>query len=205
MPRLVTCHITLCCADQYALVLHTWICTFAYFDTCTLQRSSAPFGFLQHLYVLKLQNVLHTSPPSPNIPSHVHTSHIGTSPNIWQSSTHALHVARTSHICRHTSLHISSYSRYTISHLHTSSCTKAHRIFVTPSETFGHQFSWFLSIPNTLVHISKYFCCARPHICASSGLHSSPSIQHLSPIHENLALTSDQMSSTAIPHLHSLK
>ena len=42
--------------DEDALVLHVWMCIFAYFDTYALWRSSAPFRYLQHLYMLKLRN-----------------------------------------------------------------------------------------------------------------------------------------------------
>ena len=92
--------------DEYALILHTLICIFTYFDTYALWRYSAPFGYLQCLYNLKLQNVLHMSTPYLNILSCVHTSCISTSPNIQQSSTHALCVART---FAHLQTHIPSY------------------------------------------------------------------------------------------------
>ena len=134
------------------------------------------------------------------------------------SSTHVLHVART---FAHTQTHIPSYPikfqvhyiTYPNIFLHKSThmpntqyypCT-ACRIFATPSETFGHNFIRLYSIPNTLIHISEYFYCTRTCIHAFSSLHSSPSIRHLLSILWNLALTSDQLSSTAIPHLHSPK
>ena len=71
--------------------------------------------------------MLHTCPPSPDILSHVHVSHINTSPNIWHHLLMCYNMlSKPLHICRHTSLCIQSYSRYTISHLWTSSCIKAH-------------------------------------------------------------------------------
>ena len=73
------------------------------------------------------------------------------------------------------------------------------RIFAIPSETFGHQFIQLYSIPNALIRISEYFYCTRTCIQAFSSLHSSPSIWHLPSIPQNLALTLDQLSSTAFP------
>ena len=180
--------------DECTLVLHMWIHNFKYFYAYALWRSSAPFRHLQHLYILKLWNVLHTCPPSPNILSHVHVSHINTSPNIWHHLIMCYNMlSKPLHICRHTPLCIQSYSRYYITSLniflHKSSHTPniwyypcmACRIFATPSEMFGHQFIWFLSIPNALICIPKHFYCARTCICPFASLHSSPSIQHLSP------------------------
>ena len=88
--------------DECTLILHTWICIFTHFDTYALWKFSAPFKYLQHLYVLQLQNVLHTCPPSLSILSCVHTSCISTSPN----TQHHLHMCynvlpEPSHICRH--------------------------------------------------------------------------------------------------------
>ena len=134
------------------------------------------------------------------------------------SSTHVLCVART---FTHTQTHVPSYPiifqvhyiTYLNIFLHKSMhmlntryypCT-ACRIFATPSEKFGHHFIRLYSISNTLIHISKYFYCTRMHIHAFSSLHSSPSIWHLLSILWNLALTSDRLLSTAIPHLHSPK
>ena len=92
-----------------------------------LWRSSVPFRHLQHHYILKLQDILHTCPPSPNILSCVHAPCISTPLNIG----HYLHMhyntlPKPLHICRHTSFHIPSYSRYTMLNLWTSSCMKAH-------------------------------------------------------------------------------
>ena len=102
-----------------------WIPIFAYSDTYAFWRSSAPFRFLQHLYILKLQNVLHTCPPSLNVLSCVHASCISTSPNIQHHPHMCYMLPEPSHIHRHTYLHIPSYSRSTISHIQTYSCMKA--------------------------------------------------------------------------------
>ena len=135
------------------------------------------------------------SPPSPNVLSLVHASRINTSPNIQQSSTHALHVARTfappqTHIPLHSIIFQVHYIAYPNIFLHKSTRTlniryhphMACRIFAIPSETLGHRFSQFHSIPNALIHISDYFYCTRTRIQAFSGLHSSPSNRHLSSI-----------------------
>ena len=112
------------------------------------------------------------------------------------SSTHVLYVART---FAHMQTHISSYPiifqvhyiAYPNVFLHESTRTPniwyyprtARRIFATSLEAFENQFTLFLSIPNTLIHISEYFYCTRMRIHAFSNLHSSLSIQHLSPIY----------------------
>ena len=112
------------------------------------------------------------------------------------SSTHVLHVART---FAHPQAHIPSYSIifqvHYIAYLnifwHESTRTPnirysphtARRIFATPLETLGHQFSQFYSIHNVLICIPKYFYCIRTHIQPFSGLHSFPSNQYLSPIY----------------------
>ena len=111
------------------------------------------------------------------------------------SSTHVLHVART---FAHSQTHIPSYPTIFQVHyiaypnifLHESTHSlniqyypcMACRIFATPSETIGHQFSRFYSICNAFICIPKYFYCTSTHIHAFSGLHSSPSIWHLSSI-----------------------
>ena len=128
------------------------------------------------------------------------------------SSTHALHVARTfappqTHIPSYPIIFQVHYIASLNVFLHESTHTPniryyacmARRIFAIPSETFGHQFIQLYSIPNTLICISEYFYCTRTCIQAFSSLHSSPSIQHLLSILQNLALTSDQLSSTAFP------
>ena len=113
------------------------------------------------------------------------------------SSTHVLqHVVKTfAHLQTHITLYPIIFQVYYITmtsldiFLHKSSHTPniwyypcmACRIFATPSEMFGHQFIWFLGIPNALICIPEYFYCARTCMCPFASLHSSPSIQHLSP------------------------
>ena len=111
------------------------------------------------------------------------------------SSTHVLqHVVKTfAHLQTHITLYPIIFQVYYITSLniflHKSSHTPniwyypcmACRIFTTPSKMFGHQFIWFLGIPNALICIPEYFYCARTCICLFASLHSSPSIQHLSP------------------------
>ena len=58
---------------------------------------------------------------------HVSTHH--TSAHLWIFDNHPhmrYMLPEPSHLCRNTSLHIPSYSRYSISHIRTASCTKAH-------------------------------------------------------------------------------
>ena len=112
--------------------------------------------------------------------THQHISEYST------SSTHALPCCQN--LCASADTHPSypiifqvHYIAYPNVFLHESTCTlniryypcTAHRIFATPSETFGHQFIQFFSIPNALIHISEYFYCTRMRIHAFSSLHSS--------------------------------
>ena len=58
---------------------------------------------------------------------HVSTHHESTHLRIFDNHPHMRYMLpEPSHLLRHTSLHIPSYSRYIISHIQTSSCTKAH-------------------------------------------------------------------------------
>jgi len=61
-----------------------------------------------------------------------------------------------------------------------------HRPFIGSSRTFGHWLTHFPSVPNTLVHISEYFYCAKLCTGTYSSIHPLPSIQplrsHLSKI-----------------------
>ena len=108
-----------------------------------------------------LQNITRTF-------THLQT-HIPSYPIIFQ-----VHYIASLNIFLHESTHMPNIQYYP----HT-----ACRIFALPSETFGHQSIQFLSIPDTFICIPKYFYCARTYFHASYGLHSSPSIQHLLPIH----------------------
>ena len=76
---------------------------------------------------------------------------------------------------------ISSHIHAPYQHPSGYSMLSTYKIFAEPSQTFGHQCSWFYSICNALIYISKCFYCARMHICTFFSLHSSPSIQHLLP------------------------
>ena len=124
----------------------------------------------------------------------------------------------SSHICRHTSHHIPSYSRDTISHIQTSSCMKAHVHRISGIiHTWHAEYSQHLqkhldtnSVSFTaftmLGYASPKVSIAQGHASLLSPVSILPhqfSIFHLSI--KILALTSDQLSSTAIPHLHSLK
>ena len=184
--------------DECALVLHMWIRIFAYFYTYALWRSSAPFRHLQHLfmfskskisctyvhhlwischmfthhtsvYLCKVFNIIYTCATTYcRTFTHLQT-HIPSYPIIFQ-----VHYIASLNIFLHESTHMPNIQYYP----HT-----ACRIFALPSETFGHQSIQFLSIPDTFICIPKYFYCARTCFHASYGLHSSPSIQHLLPIH----------------------
>ena len=59
------------------------------------------------------------------------------------------HISKNLPAWKHTLLNVRYYSGTTC------------RIFTTHLETFGHEFSWFLSIPNAFIHIPEYFYCAR--------------------------------------------
>ena len=58
---------------------------------------------------------------------HLSTHHASAHLQIFNNRPHMYYMLQEpSHLCRHTSLHIPSYSRYTISHIQTSYCMKAH-------------------------------------------------------------------------------
>ena len=201
-------HIHCACTGLHCLqhdpLSHWWVCT------CST-HVDPHFCIFWHLCTLEVFSTIWISSTplcsqAPKCPAHMSTisEHFITCPCITHqhipkystSSTHVLHVART---FAHLQTHIPSYSiifqvhciAYPNIFLHESTCTlniqyypcTAHRIFATPLETFGHQFTWFCSTPNTLIHISEYFYCTRTCIHAFSSLHSSPSIWHLLPIH----------------------
>ena len=195
-----------------------WIHIFAYSDTYAFWRSSEPFGFLQHLYILNLWNVLHTCPPSLNVLSRVHTSCISTSPNIQHHPHMCYMLPEPSHIHRHTSLHIPSYSRYTISHVWTSSCMKAHVCQISGIIHTWHaeylQCLWkhldTNSVDSTafimLWYASLNISIAQGHATMLSPVSILPhQFSIFCLFFKNSALTSDQLSSKAIPHLHSLR
>jgi len=66
------------------------------------------------------------------------------------------------------------------------------RPFIGSSRTFGHWLTHFPSVPNTLVHISEYFYCAKLCTGTYSSIHPLPSIW---PLHSHLLKVSISLRS----------
>ena len=81
------------------------------FNTFTSSNSKMSCIHVHHLWMFYHMSTHHTSAHLQIFDNHSHMHYMLPEP---------------SHICRHTSLHIPLYSRYTILHVRTSSCMKAH-------------------------------------------------------------------------------
>ena len=153
-----------------------------------LRRFSASFGCPSYICPSYL-NILCTCPPSLKVLSCVHASHINALRNI-QCYPHMLYKTFTKpsqihiHIF-HCTLKAASTSYYNYECFPAQSTLTLNiqyysympcRLVTGSSGTFGPSSFCFLSTPDTLVHISEYFYCARKHTGMHSGIYPLPSI-----------------------------